>query len=74
MSPGVNNGFSGSLYQKTKIKLKQNLETGDMMLGFYYTPLSSKVNELQGEAYQKSKPRIEVDRERAVETLELMKF
>jgi len=61
-------------YQKAKIKLKQNEETGDMKLGFYYTPLSSKVNELQAEAFQDSKPRIEVDRKRAVETLELMKF
>jgi len=61
-------------YQKTKIKLKQNDETGDMKLGFYYTPLSSKVNELQAEAYRHSKPRIEVDKKRAVETLDLLKF
>lgn len=61
-------------YQKTKIKLKQNEETGDMKLGFYYTPLSSKVNELQAEAYRGSKPRIQVDKKRAVETLDLMNF
>jgi len=61
-------------HHEARIKLKQNDETGDMKLGFYYTPLSSKVNEIQAEAFQKSKGRIQVDRERAVETLDLLKF
>jgi hypothetical protein len=61
-------------HREVKIKLKQNDETGDMKLGFYYTPLSSKVNAVQAEAFQKSKGRIQVDRERAVETLDLLKF
>ena len=61
-------------YHEARIKLKQNDETGYMKLGFYYTPLSSKVNEIQAEAFQKSKGRIHVDKERAVETLDLLKF
>ena len=61
-------------HHEAKIKLKQNDETGGMKLGFYYTPLSSKVNEVQAEAFQKSKGRIKVDRERAAETLDLLKF
>jgi hypothetical protein len=61
-------------HHEAKIKLKRNDETGAMKLGFYYTPLSSKVNEIQAEAFQKSKSRIQVDRERAVETLDLLKF
>jgi hypothetical protein len=61
-------------HHRAKIKLKQNDNTGEMKLGFYYTPMSSKVNELQAEAFQKSKGRIQIDRERAVETLDLLKF
>lgn len=57
-----------------KIKLKLNEETGDMKLGFYYTPLSNKVNAAQQEALQKEARRFKVDKERAVETLDLMKF
>ena len=58
----------------TKIKLKLNEETGDMKLGFYYTPLSNKVNAAQQEALQKETKRFKVDQERAVETLDLLKF
>ena len=61
-------------HHEARIRLKQNDETGDMKLGFYYTPLSSKVNEIQAEAFQKSKRKIQVDKERAVETLDLLKF
>ena len=57
-----------------KIKLKLNEETGDMKLGFYYTPLSTKVNAAQQEALQRETPRFKVDQKRAVETLDLMKF
>jgi len=58
-----------------KIKLKLNEENGDMKLGFYYTPLSTKVNAAQQEAFQKETKRfLDVDIERAVETLDLMKF
>jgi hypothetical protein len=58
-----------------KIKLKQNDENGDMKLGFYYTPLSTKVNAAQEAAFQKETKRfLDVDKERAVETLDLMKF
>ena len=58
-----------------KIKLKLNEENGDMKLGFYYTPLSSKVNVAQQEAFQKeTKPLLDVNQDRAVETLDLMKF
>lgn len=58
-----------------KIKLKLNEENGDMKLGFYYTPLSTKVNVAQQEAFQKeTKPFIDVNKDRAVETLDLMKF
>ena len=58
-----------------KIKLKLNEENGDMKLGFYYTPLSTKVNVAQQEAFQKeTKPFMDVNKDRAVETLDLMKF
>ena len=60
--------------ENIKIKLKLNEETGDMKLGFYYTPLSTKVNAAQQEALQRETPRFKVDKERAVETLDLMKF
>lgn len=57
-----------------KIKLKLNEQSGDMKLGFYYTPLSNKVNAVLQEALQKETRRFKVDKERAVETLDLMKF
>ena len=57
-----------------KIKLKLNEENGDMKLGFYYTPLSTKVNAAQQEALQRETPRFKVDKERAIETLDMMKF
>jgi hypothetical protein len=57
-----------------KIKLKLNEESGDMKLGFYYTPLSNKVNAAQQEALHKETKRFKVDKERAVETLDLLKF
>jgi hypothetical protein len=60
----------------TKIKLKLNEETGNMKLAFYYTPLSAKVNEERLEQYQESTKGFlkNIDKERAVETLDLMKF
>lgn len=63
-------------HQEAKIKLKLNEETGKMKLAFYYTPLSTKLNEERLEAYQEGSKRFldKVDKERAVETLELMKF
>jgi hypothetical protein len=58
-----------------KIKLKLNEENGDMKLGFYYTPLSTKVNVALQEAFQQeTKPFLDVNKDRAVETLDLMKF
>ena len=57
-----------------KIKLKLNEESGDMKLGFYYMPLSNKVNAAQEEALQKETKRFKVDKERAIETLDLLKF
>jgi hypothetical protein len=46
-----------------------------MKLAFYYTPLSTKVNELRQEAFQeKTKRFLDVDKERAVQSLDLLKF
>jgi len=39
-------------YKETKIKLKLNEKNNTMKLAFYYTPLSSKVNETQREKFQ----------------------
>ncbi len=62
-------------YSPAKIKLKLNEETGKMKLAFYYTPLSTKVNEARQEAYhEKTKPFLDVDKERAVQSLDLLKF
>jgi hypothetical protein len=63
-------------HHDAKVKLKLNEETGDMKLAFYYTPLSRKVNEERLEAYQETNKGFlkKVDKERAVETLDLMKF
>jgi hypothetical protein len=38
-------------YQKTKIKLKTHENRNNMKMAFYYTPLSSLVNEAQQEAF-----------------------
>ena len=62
-------------YNPAKIKLKLNEETGKMKLAFYYTPLSTKVNEIQQEAFQeKTKRFLNVDKDRAVQSLDLLKF
>jgi hypothetical protein len=62
-------------HQPAKIKLKLNEETGKMKLAFYYTPLSTKVNEIRQEAFQeKTKRFLGVDKERAVQSLDLLKF
>ncbi len=62
-------------HHDAKIKLKLNEETGHMKLGFYYTPISEKVNAvLQKEIQLKSKRFLDVNKERAVETLDLLKF
>jgi hypothetical protein len=46
-----------------------------MKLAFYYTPLSTKVNEARQESYQeKTKRFLDVDKDRAVESLDLLKF
>jgi hypothetical protein len=59
---------------EAKIKLKLNEENGEMKLGFYFEPLSSKVNAAQQEAFQEESKRFNVNQERAVETLDLLKF
>lgn len=62
-------------HKPAKIKLKLNEETGKMKLAFYYTPLSTKVNELRQEAFQeKTKRFLDVDKDRAVQSLDLLKF
>ena len=62
-------------YNPAKIKLKLNEETGKMKLAFYYTPLSTKVNVLRQEAFQeKTKRFLDVDKDRAVQSLDLLKF
>jgi uncharacterized protein YcgL (UPF0745 family) len=58
----------------TKIKLKLNETSGDMKLAFYYTPLSSRVNEALEEAYEMTSKGFKFDKERAVEALDLLKF
>jgi uncharacterized protein YcgL (UPF0745 family) len=58
----------------TKIKLKLNETSGDMKLAFYYTPLSSKVNEALQEAYEETAKGFKFDKERAVQALDLLKF
>ncbi|UCF92740.1 MAG: hypothetical protein JSW39_00875 [Desulfobacterales bacterium] len=65
-------------YNDTKIKLKVYEKTGKMKLGFYYRPLSRKVNEAQQEAFQEeSRPLFPLDgarQQRAVEMMELLQF
>jgi len=62
-------------YKDTKIKLKLNNTDGKMKLAFYYTPLSVKVNEDLQEAFQETSGHIfQINKERAVQTLDLMKF
>jgi len=62
-------------HHEAKIKLKLNEESGEMKLAFYYTPLSTKLNEERLEAYQARPRRIRdrVDQERALETMERMR-
>ncbi len=61
-------------HHDTKIKLKLNRETGKIMLSFYYSPLSVKVDELRLEAYQNRTRRFldRIDKDRAVEFMDMM--
>jgi len=62
-------------YHDAKIKLKLNQKTGKMKLAFYYKPLSTKLNEAQQESLEATSGRsIKIDKERAIQTLDLMKF
>lgn len=62
-------------HHEAKIKLKLNQETGKIKLAFYYTPLSEKVNlEQQEEMEAPASRSIKVDKERAVQALDLMRF
>lgn len=62
-------------HKDTKIKLKLNHTDGKMKLAFYYTPLSVKVNEDLQEAFQETSGHIfQINKERAIQTLDLMKF
>ena len=61
-------------HKDTKIKLKINEPGGDMKLAFYYTPLSSRVNEDIQEAFEETSRPFKIDKERAVQALDLLKF
>ena len=63
-------------HHDTKIKLKLNRETGKIMLSFYYSPLSVKVDELRLEAYQNRTRRFldRIDKDRAVEFMDMMRL
>lgn len=60
-------------HHEAKIKLKLNRETGKIMLSFYYTPLSVKVDEIRLEAYQNRTRRFldRIDKDRAIEILDM---
>ena len=62
-------------YQDTKIKLKLNENDGQMKLGFYYKPLSNKVNQAQREAFPPPrKPLFPLDERRLSDALEVYGF
>ena len=62
-------------YKDTKIKLKHYEKLGKMKLGFYYTPLSTKVNAAQREAFPEiRRPVFPLDDRRLKEAIDLMGF
>jgi len=62
-------------YQDTKIKLKLDENEGKMKLGFYYAPLTSKVNKAQREAFPPPrKPIFPLDERRLGEAMEVFGF
>jgi hypothetical protein len=62
-------------HHETKIKLKLNQQSGKIKLAFYYVPISAKVNLKQQEELEAVSSRsIKVDKERAVQALDLMQF
>jgi hypothetical protein len=59
----------------TRIKLKHYEKLGKMKLGFYYTPLSEKVNAAQREAFpEMRKPLFPLDERRLQDALDVMGF
>lgn len=57
-------------YKNVKMKLKENQKDGNVKLAFYYTPLSSKINEDRQEIFvEKSVKWFPIDKERPPETL-----
>lgn len=68
-----------TLYQwkskKTKIKLKRHHASGEMKLSVYYTPVSSMVNEVLGEANQeKTVQFLPIERDKKPERMPLLTF
>jgi hypothetical protein len=62
-------------YQDTKIKLKLYENENKMKLGFYYEPLTRKVNKAQREAFPPpSKPVFPLDERRLGEAMEVFGF
>ena len=62
-------------YQDTKIKLKLYENVGKMKLGFYYQPLTRKVNKAQREAFPPpSKPIFPLDERRLGDAMEVFGF
>ena len=62
-------------YQHTKIKLKLYENESQMKLGFYYAPLTSKVNKAQREAFPPPrKPAFPLDESRLGEAMEVFGF
>lgn len=61
-------------HHDTKIKIDVNRETGELKLSVYYTPLSTRVNEIRLEAYQQNTRRFldRIDKDRAVEKFDMM--
>jgi hypothetical protein len=61
--------------ENTKIKLKLQEKEGKMKLGFYYTPLSVKVNEAQQAVFPElPKPSVQSDERKLREAMEVMEF
>ena len=62
-------------HKDIKIKLKHYEKKGKMKLGFYYTPLSKKVNRAQREEFpEMRKPTFPLDERRLKDALDVMGF
>jgi len=62
-------------HKDVKIKLKHYEKKGKMKLGFYYTPLSKKVNRAQREEFpEMRKPTFPLDERRLKDALDVMGF